>query len=74
MTETKMDKGNRPLCALKNRREDRVKMDLQGTGCEDMKWFSWLRLGSDGGLNKYADELAGSIKAEINHWFMISLV
>jgi hypothetical protein len=41
--------GKRPLGRPGYRREDNIKMDLHGVGCESMHWVDVLRIGTGGG-------------------------
>jgi hypothetical protein len=42
--------GKRPLGRPRFRREDNIKMDLREIGIDGRTGFSWLRIGSNGGL------------------------
>jgi hypothetical protein len=42
--------GKRPLVISRGRWEDNIKMDLQEIGSMGRTGFSWLRIGSSGGL------------------------
>ena len=41
--------GNRPFGTPSRRREDNIKMDLQGVGCGACSGSIWLRTGTGGG-------------------------
>jgi len=41
--------GKRPLGRRRRRREDNIKMDLQGVECGVWTGSSWLRIGTGGG-------------------------
>jgi hypothetical protein len=43
-------KAKRPLGRPRHRWEDKIKMDLRETGIEGQTGFSWLMIGSSGGL------------------------
>jgi hypothetical protein len=43
-------KGKRPLGRPKHRQEENIKLDLRETGIYGVNGFSWLRIGSSGGL------------------------
>jgi hypothetical protein len=42
--------GKRPLERPRRRREDGIKMDLREIGCGVWSGFTWLRIGTVGGL------------------------
>jgi hypothetical protein len=42
--------GNRPLGRPRRRWEDNIKLDLREIGIDGVNGFSWLRIGSSGGL------------------------
>jgi hypothetical protein len=43
-------KGKRPLGRPRHRWKDNIKMDLREIGLMEQTGFSWLRIGSSGGL------------------------
>jgi hypothetical protein len=51
--------GKRPLGRPRHRWEDNIKMDLKDKG---IGRFSWIRIGSSGGLCEHGNEPSGSIR------------
>jgi hypothetical protein len=55
--------GNRPLGRLRRRREDKIRVDLRGTGWEDVDWsFSGSEQGPVAGCCKHGNEPSGFMK------------
>jgi hypothetical protein len=54
--------GERPLGRPRRRWEDNIKWTLGRQGSMGQTGFSWLRIGSNGGLFEYGNEPTGFIK------------